>query len=375
MPRSVLGIDIAKAKFDACLLLPDGRLSRKVFPNTAAGHELLTRWLGQHTAEPVHAGLEATGTYGAALALYLHAQQHVVSLINPAAIKAFAASRLTRSKTDRVDASLIARFCATQHPAVWRPPAVEVQELQGLVRRLEALIEMRTMERNRLSAGETLAAVRASIEAHLNYLKQEIGQTERLIQQHIRQHTALHAQLVLLLSIPGIGVATAALLLAEINFAAFDNARQVAAFVGLVPRLRQSGSSVRGRSRLSKVGSSRVRHALYFPAVTALRCNPAMRQWADGLRARGKCEMQIIGAVMRKLVHLAFGVLKAGRPYDPTFAERARACLADVDAAAQPSRLNQRLWAAELGRAADEVSRLQARGGAAPREPMNTMSS
>jgi transposase len=264
--------------------------------------------------------LEATGTYGIALALYLHAQQHVVSLVNPAAIKAFAASRLTRSKTDRVDAALIARFCATQAPPAWTPPATEVQQLQGLVRRLDALVEMRTMERNRLSAGEILAAVRASIEGHLAYLQQEIGQTERLIQQHIRQHTALHTQRLLLVSIPGIGAATAALLLAEINFAAFANARQVAAFVGVVPRLRQSGSSVRGRSRLSKIGSSRVRHGLYFPAVTALRCSPTMQVWAAGLRARGKCEMQIIAAVMRKLIHVAFGVLKSGRPYDPAMA-------------------------------------------------------
>ncbi|MDP9316672.1 MAG: IS110 family transposase [Chloroflexota bacterium] len=320
MALPVLGIDIAKAKFDAYLLLANGMVQRKVLPNTPTGFALLTRWLGQHTSESVHACLEATGTYGAALALHLHAQHHVVSLINPAAIKGFAASRLTRSKTDRVDASLIARFCATQHPPAWTPPAPEVQALQGLVRRLDALVEMRTMERNRLSAGETLAAVRASIEAHLAYLQQEIAQTERLIQQHLRQHTVLQTQLRLLLSIPGIGAATAALLLAEINFAAFGSARQVAAFVGVVPRLRQSGSSVRGRSRLSKLGSSRVRHALYFPAVTALRCSPEIQAWADGLRARGKCEMQIIGAVMRKLVHLAFGVLKSGRPYDPTLA-------------------------------------------------------
>ncbi len=322
MRQPVLGIDIAKAKFDTCLLLPDGTMQRKVFPNTPSGFALLTRWLDQHTTQAVHACLEATGTYGTALALYLYEQQHVVSLINPAAIKAFAASRLTRSKTDRVDATLIARFCVTQQPAVWTPPAPEVQELQALVRRLEALVEMRTMERNRLAAGETLAAVRTSIEAHLAYLMQEIAQTEQLIQRHIRQHTALHAQLVLLVSIPGIGAATAALLLAEINFAAFGTARQVAAFVGVVPRLRQSGSSVRGRSKLSKIGSSRVRHGLYFPAVTALRCSRAIQAWADGLRARGKCEMQIIGAVMRKLVHLAFGVLKSGRPYDPTLASR-----------------------------------------------------
>lgn len=179
---------------------------------------------------------------------------------------------------------------------------------------------MRTMERNRLTAGELIAAVRTSIEAHLAYLQEEITETDRLIQHHLRQHAALQLQTTLLLSIPGIGPATAALLLAEINFAAFETARQVAAFVGAVPRLRQSGSSVRGRSRLSKIGSSRVRHALYFPAVTALRCSPAMQAWAHGLRARGKCEMQIIGAVMRKLIHLAFGVLKSGRPYDPTLA-------------------------------------------------------
>ncbi len=320
MTRPVLGIDIAKAKFDACLLLPDGSLQRKVFPNTPPGFALLTRWVAQHTREQVHACLEATGRYGAALARYLYAQQHIVSLINPAAIKAFGASRLTRSKTDRVDATLIARFCATQHPAPWTPLAPEVQELQGLVRRRDALVEMRTMERNRLTAGETLAAVRTSIEGHLAYLEQEIGHTEQLIQQHMRQHMVLQTQLHLLLSIPGIGPAMAALLLAEINFSAFGRARQVAAFVGVVPRVRQSGSSVRGRSRLSKLGSTRVRHALYFPAVTALRCSPAIQQWADGLRARGKCEMQIIGAVMRKLVHLAYGVLKSGRPYDPSVA-------------------------------------------------------
>ncbi len=324
MTRPVLGIDIAKAKFDVCLLVADGTTRHKVFPNTPNGFDLLTRWLGQHTTQSVHACLEATGTYGAALALFLYDQQHVVSLINPAAIKAFAASRLTRSKTDRVDAQLIARFCATQTPPAWTPPAAEVQELQGLVRRLDALVEMRTMERNRLSAGETLAAVRTSIEAHVAYLQQEIAQTERLIQQHIRAHTALETQVLLLVSIPGIGAATAALLLAEINFAAFATARQVAAFVGVVPRLRQSGSSVRGRSRLSKIGSSRVRHALYFPAMTALRCSPSMQAWADGLRARGKCTMQIMGAVMRKLVHLAFGVLKSGRPYDPALASSDR---------------------------------------------------
>lgn len=94
----------------------------------------------------------------------------------------------------------------------------------------------------------------------------------------------------------------------------------MAAFVGVVPRLRQSGSSVHGRARLSKRGSSRLRRGRYGPAVTALRCRPGMQTWAAGLRARGKCELQIIGAVLRKLLHIAFGVLKSGRPFDPILA-------------------------------------------------------
>jgi transposase len=125
------------------------------------------------------------------------------------------------------------------------------------------------------------------------------------------------------LSIPGLGEATVSRLISEINFHQYESAREVAAFAGLVPRLRESGKSVRGRARLSKTGTPRIRRALYFPAVTALRCNPVIKAWASGLRERGKCEMQIIGAVMRKLIHLAYGVLKSGKPYDPLHAQNA----------------------------------------------------
>jgi transposase len=366
MTLPVLGIDVAKAKVDACLLQADGVRHHKVFANTEVGFAQLECWLTLHGARPVHACLEATGTYGAALALFLTAHQHVVSMVNPVAIKAYAASQLTRSKTDRVDAAVIARFCLTQTPPPWTPAPPEMLELQGLVRRLETLVEMRTMERNRAAAAP-IPAVRASIAAHLDYLKTEIAQTEALIVAHIRHAATLQTQVQLLTSIPGIGVATAAVLLAEINFAAFTHARQVAAFAGVIPRQRQSGSSVRGRSRLSKVGSSRLRRALYFPAVTALRCNPAIQQWAAGLRARGKCEMQIIGAVMRKLLHLAFGVVKSGRPYDPSVGH-AQPVTPAVPAAAgtDGGPHAMRLGAAQLGSAADEVCRTQARGGAAP---------
>jgi transposase len=196
--------------------------------------------------------------------------------------------------------------------------------LQALVRRLDSLVEMRTMEENHLSSGVTVEAVRASVEELIAHLTEQIKKTEALIRSHIDSHPGLRRQRELLDSIPGVGEATTAVLPAEVpDIKEYRSARQVAAFAGLVPRERQSGSSVRGRVRLSKVGNARLRKALYFPAITALRCSPFFQAWAEGLRHRGKSKMSVIRAAMRKLVHLAYGVLKTGRPFDPEWAKKA----------------------------------------------------
>jgi transposase len=323
MTAPVLGIDIAKLKFNVCLIQHTGKPKHKVLPNTATGFEQLLDWLSKQGVQTVHACLEATGAYGEALALFLHQAGHPVSMVNPAAIKAFAQSRLSRTKTDRVDAELIARFCRAQAPGEWTPPAPEVRELPALVRRLEALIEMRVAEENRLSAGSTVELVRQSVEEHLAHLNEQIKRTQELLGAHINAHPTLRRQSQLLDSIPGIGETTAALLLAEVtDITQYRSARQVAAYAGLVPRERQSGTSVRGRTRLSKIGNARLRRALYFPAVTALRCSPFFQAWAEGLRQRGKSKMSVICAVMRKLVHLAYGVLKSGQPFDPEWTRK-----------------------------------------------------
>jgi transposase len=268
--------------------------------------------------------LEATGTYSEAPALALYQAGHIVSVVNPAAIKAFAASRLSRIKTDKVDAGLIARFTVAQTPPRWTPPPQEVQELQALVRRLESLVEMRVMEENRLSSGIAVDSVRQSLEEHLAYLQTQIKQTEELIRRHINNHPTLKQQTELLDSIPGIAETTAARILAEmIDITQYKSARQVAAYAGLVPRERHSGSSLKGRARLSKVGNARLRKALYFPAITALRSSSFFKAWAKGLQERGKCKMTVICAVMRKLLHLAYGVLKNGKPFDPEWAKSA----------------------------------------------------
>ena len=318
MTEPALGIDISKLKFNVCLLREGGKLKHRVFPNNGAGFEQLQAWLTKLGVERVHACLEATGTYSEALALALFEAGHMVSVVNPAAVKAFAQSRLSRTKTDKVAAELIARFTVAQVPPRWTPPAPEVRELQALVRRLESLTEMRVIEENRLTSGITVDAVRQSVETHLSYLNQEIKRTEELIRQHINNHPTLKQQSELLDSIPGIAETTAARLLAEmVDITQYKSARQVAAYAGLVPRERQSGSSLRGRARLSKIGNARLRKALYFPALTALRSSAFFKAWAKGLQERGKCKMTVICAVMRKLLHLAYGVLKTGQPFDP----------------------------------------------------------
>ena len=318
--RAYLGIDIAKRKFDVALLRPDETIRSKVCANTADGHQALLAWLTRQHDGPIHACLEATGTYGEALAETLVDAGHQVSVVNPAAIEAYGRSRLTRTKTDRTDARLIAHFCATQQPALWVPAPREVRELQAFVRRLEALEGMRTQERNRLAAEPAHAAVRTSIEQVIAVLEQEMALLRRRIHDHFDQHPGLRQQRDLLTSIPGIGETTAAILLAEFGpLTRFRAAAACAAFAGVVPRHGESGTSVHRKPVLSKVGAPALRKALFYPALVALRHNPVIAAFGQRLRAKGKHKMVVIGAAMRKLVHLAYGVIKTGKPFDADF--------------------------------------------------------
>ena len=312
-----LGIDVSKLKFDVALLRDSGKLKHRVFPNTAAGFSQLSAWLEKQQAGRVHACLEATGAYSDALATYLHEQGHLVSVINPAQIKSYAESHLSRAKTDKADATLIARFCSERRPPGWRPLPREARDLQALVRRLDSLLEMRQMEENRLGVAAA-APVKESLSPHIAFLDEEIKRTEALIRSHLDSHPGLRGQRELLITIPGIGETTAAKLLGELmDVKLYESARQLAAFAGLAPRLHESGGSVKKRAKLSKVGAPRLRKALYFPAIVAIKHNPYIKELSERLRRRGKCPMQIIGAAMRKLVHLVYGVLKSGRPFDP----------------------------------------------------------
>lgn len=316
MPLFHLGIDVAKAKLDCALRTPAGKHKHKVFANTPTGFEALRAWLDQQGVTHTHVCMEATGVYWEAAAEWLAHQGLTVSVINPAQIKAFGTSRLVRTKTDKVDAKLIADFCCERCPPVWQAPSASEQALRALVLRLEALQAMRTQECNRLEVAR--AVVKDDIASHVAWLDGEIKALIRKIHDHIDGDPTMKNQQALLDSIPGVGERTIAMLLAFcVHPGRFAHARQAAAFAGLDPRQHESGSSVKGKPRLSKVGHAVLRKALYMPAVVTLYKTDWGRRFRERLAAAGKPPKLIIGAMMRKLIHVTFGVLKSQKPFDP----------------------------------------------------------
>lgn len=311
-----VGIDVSKAELVVAL---KGRVQPQAsFSNEAVGIGKLKRWLAKHAGKGAAVCLEATGRYGDEVAWALHEAGYRVSVVNPARIKAYAESRLSRNKTDALDAALIADFCLTQQPDAWTPPSPAQRELQALVRHLDNLDTMRQQERNRLEAGMPSAIVLDTLQAHITFLDQQITALKQQIHDHLDHHPDLKHQRDLLESIPGIGDLTASKILAEIpDIRRFDSPEQLVAFAGLNPRLYRSGASVRGRSPLSKIGNPSLRTALYMPALVAKTHNPKLRAFAQQLVARGKPKMVAVGAVMRKLLCLVFAILRSGQPFDP----------------------------------------------------------
>ncbi len=319
----ILGIDIAKDKFDVALYKGKKLVATGKFANTPAGFKKLSKWLKNKAADQVWACMESTGRYGDALALYLHQQGHQVSLVHPARIKKYAESKLHRNKTDKMDAKTIADFCRTQEPSLWTPPAPEKRKLQEMVRRLSALVKEQTRETNRLKAGLESEVVKESIEANLEFLGAQITRLEEQIQSHIEQYPDLKRNRDLLTSIKGIGDKTAAIILGELpDVDNFDKSGQAVAYAGLSPSQHTSGSSVHKKSKLTKTGNQNIKTVLYFPALSAMQHNPIVKALALRLEEKGKEKMVIIGAAMRKLLQLAYGVLKSGQPFDPNFATK-----------------------------------------------------
>lgn len=319
MNLPILGIDVAKETLDVALLNAE-RLIPKQFENTPGGHQQLATWLVKQAAVNAHVCLEATGQYGDGVAEYLYQRGYSVSVVNPARIKHYGDSKLRRNKTDKADAQLIAEYCLREAPALWTPPPASFKDLQAMVRHLDDLQGVHLQETNRLASGVHTSPVIEQIKSLIAFLQTQIAQIKTAIQAHIDRLPALKRLQDLLVSIPGIGRLTAARLLGEIrNILDFQDARQLAAYAGLTPRNFLSGTSVHKKSRLSKTGNANLRKILYMPSISAKRWNPIVHQFCERLSLSGLRPMQVIGAAMRKLLHLVFGVLKTGRPFDPNY--------------------------------------------------------
>ena len=210
------------------------------------------------------------------------------------------------------------------NPAPWQPPPPAARTLQALLARRDAIAQDLQRERNRqekAEATDTPERIRQSIADSIRFLEQQLADLQRDIDRHIDRHSGLKEDMSLLRSIPAVGPQVGGNLLSVMHCHDFDSAEQLAAYLGLVPVERQSVSSVLGRARLSKAGPGRLRAMLYMAAIVAARWNPHVKAVYERLLARGKSKMSALGAAMRKLVHLCFGVLKTRKPYAADYAK------------------------------------------------------
>jgi transposase len=316
-PRVWIGIDVSHATLDVCVLRPDSTMHDKQFANIGSGYKKLVRWVEQLAPHCVHHYcLEATGSYSIAVAEFLANLGYAVSIVNPARMRFFGLAQGHGNKTDQTDARLIARFCHKDTPALWRAASPEMRLLLALIRRVQAVQPRLVQEKNRRAAPHQPAEVIVSLQMTISFLEQEVTRVRGQIRVHVQPHQHLKQDVDLLQSIPGIGEVAAWTILAELpDVSQFDSAQRVAAYAGLAPREYRSGSSVRKQTRLHKHGNSRLRKAVYFPAVSAVVWNPVVKAHDDRLRQAGKAKMVALAAAMRKLLMICYGVLKHQQPF------------------------------------------------------------
>lgn len=319
-----LGIDVAKDKLDCALLnASTNKIKSKVVANGVAGFGELQKWLKKQKVEAPHVVMEPTGVYHEPAAFFLSDAGLTISFVNPAQIRKFAQGIGVRTKTDKADSEVLARFGNTQKPAAWVPPPASARMLKALLARRDAVADDLQREKNRqekMVVTDTPALVLQSMADSIKFLTDELKRLQKSIDDLIDKDPDLRGKKELLETIPGVGARVSDHITALLAGRSFERAEQLAAYLGLVPVQWESGSSVRGRPRMSKAGPAHLRKLLYMPALVAVRLNPHVKALYLRLLAKGKSKMAAIGAAMRKLAHLCFGVVKTGRAYDEKIA-------------------------------------------------------
>jgi len=308
----VVGVDVSQTTLDVCVL-HQGKRFRQRCNNTALGHAQLFEALKQRGVTKALVAMESTGPYHAPLATAAFVAGHQVVVFNPTRVLDYARSMGRRNKTDQVDAALIARFAQSRPHEPWQPLPADQAVLRELLRRQETLEQHLQAEKRRFESASM--ALHKSLQRSIRWIEAELQRLEKAVLSHLCAHPRLAKDIDRLSAISGVGMKTARLLVAEIP-RHFRNARAVAAWLGVVPRQCQSGTSVRKGSRVGHEAPS-LRAKLYFPAITAMRHDPRLKAFAERLRAADKPSMSVILAVIHKLIRMAFAILQSGADYNP----------------------------------------------------------
>lgn len=312
-----VGVDVSKKTLDVCVLVPHGKPKEFQVQNNEEGFNSLLGKARKHGGEMLHFCFEPSGVYHLDLAYFLVEQGCTVSLENPRRIKYHGISIGAMQKTDRADARIIASYCAKNCPKPWTPASPEIRDLMLIDRRLCDVLRMITQETNRLESGRLPDAIRESIEHVVQCLKAEESSLKKQLLAIVESSEELTKKYTLLRTIPGIGERAAVGFLAEVgDLSAYASAESLAASFGLNPRIRRSGTSVHGQTRISKLGNAHARSRFYMPALVAIVHNPLIKAFYERLVQRGKNKKGALVACCRKLVMIAYGVLKSGKPFN-----------------------------------------------------------
>lgn len=319
--HQLAGIDVCARSLRVQLRNPQGQERSLDLPNTPAGHRQLGETLTRR-AQSARVCLEATGIYSLDVALALAQTPGLeVMVVNPRAARDFAKAFLHRSKTDALDAQVLLEFAQRMPFQPWQPPSPLRLQLRILTRRLSALTEMKVEEKNRLHITQFATAlhrtVQRDIQAHLRQLETRLKKLEESAVDLVWKDPELRQALLHLISVKGIGRASALRILAELCVLPNDMTdRQWVAHAGLDPRHHESGSSVHKPARISRTGNSYLRAALYMPALCAVQHDPNIRAYYEKLLNRGKLPLQALVAVMRKLLHSIHAMLRDQIDFD-----------------------------------------------------------
>lgn len=331
--KQSVGIDIAKLTFTACVCIKYSDQSEKnsegrEFKNSKTGFNQLVKWVAKLTDKnaKVFYAMEATGIYYEPLAYHLHKLHKPVAVILPNKVAYFAKSLNIKDKTDDVDARTIALMSCERKLSEWAPPSPVFKKLRAVTRLHKSLLHDKTQNTNRLKqlecGFEPVKLTLRMLKSNIKTLDKQLKQLELTMEEILKSDVLIWAKVKNLLTIKGIGLKTIAIVLAETQgFALFENQRQLISFCGYDVVRKQSGTSIKGKSRISKKGNSHIRAAMFFPAISASSCNPKMKQIYTRINKKHSTKSIGLVALQRRLLVLMYALWKTNSPYLENYKE------------------------------------------------------